>query len=202
MQEDSILIDDVLALQSLVILKVTDGYDKAKEEEYQLLRARLLSKTAVRELLPKFILTCRDLTQIWGYIAKRQNLKTYQERRDYIYDSFVNLLNTLEFGNSFESNLPKGEFHNFSKPNHVEKAEYDLKRLREFILDKIGQDDFDTLIFDNFHAVRNNLPMVMKFDQKITELLNYCLKHDLMQKLIDELKNMRPYENFEFYIKD
>jgi hypothetical protein len=86
------LFDKVEALQNLLVAHATGGV--GDDEEYKQLRAELLAESILRDRLPRFLRTHRDLGQFWQYI-KRQ-FSTYQERREYLWGEFSSTLQMLE----------------------------------------------------------------------------------------------------------
>ena len=85
-------LDKVRQLQDILIARATDG--DASDEEYSKLRLDLLRDSAVRDLLPKFVKTCDELSKFWGFI--RPKFSTYQERRVFIWEEFGSLIASLE----------------------------------------------------------------------------------------------------------
>lgn len=68
--------------------------DHADDSEYKQFREELLQDPATRILLPRFIITCRDLAQFWSFIKGK--FATYQERREYLWSEFAPLIAHLE----------------------------------------------------------------------------------------------------------
>ncbi|MEL6610962.1 MAG: abortive infection family protein, partial [Bacteroidota bacterium] len=68
--------------------------DEVSDDEYRQLRAMLLSDESLRAILPRFVVTCRDLGQFWSYIKYAR--ATYQGRRELIWDAFRPLIDALE----------------------------------------------------------------------------------------------------------
>ncbi|HIG74978.1 MAG TPA: abortive phage resistance protein [Bacteroidetes bacterium] len=79
-------------LQNLLLNMATDG--DADGSEYQQLRQEMLRDQRTRELLPRFVVTSRDLGQFWSFI--KYKFSTYQERREYIWEQFRPLIDSLE----------------------------------------------------------------------------------------------------------
>ena len=86
------LFDKVEALQNLLVARATGGL--GDNEEYKQLRAELLVEPILRDRLPHFLRTHRDLDQFWQYI-KRQ-FSAYQDRREYLWGEFRPILQVLE----------------------------------------------------------------------------------------------------------
>ncbi len=79
-------------LQDILVSRATGIESDA--QEYTYLRKYFLDNTSVSEKLPDFVRTKRDLGQFWQFIKKK--FDTYAERREYIWESFEDLLNVLE----------------------------------------------------------------------------------------------------------
>lgn len=88
------LIEQTETLQNLLISHATGGQED--EAEYVRLRQMLLSNAALDALIPKFLRTCRNLSQFWQFI--KYKFSTYAERRDFIWSEFNPLLEALERG--------------------------------------------------------------------------------------------------------
>lgn len=80
------------AIQDMLINHATGG--RADGEEYARIRELLISNEPMRLLLPRYVVSCRTPDQFWAYIKPR--FSTYQERREYIWESFLPLINKLE----------------------------------------------------------------------------------------------------------
>lgn len=85
------------SLQNLLISEATGGNED--NEEYQKLRQMLLQDSIhiYQQLIPKFILTNRNLSQFWQFI--KFEYKSYAERRDFIWKSFQPLFEKIELNN-------------------------------------------------------------------------------------------------------
>ncbi|UXN00457.1 hypothetical protein N8D55_01450 [Xanthomonas hortorum pv. pelargonii] len=88
------LLNQTEALQNLLISQATGGSED--DAEFVRLRQMLLSNQALDPLIPRFIRTCRNLSQFWQFIKFKYS--TYAERRDFIWGEFHPLLETLERG--------------------------------------------------------------------------------------------------------
>ena len=82
------------ALQNLLISQATGG--NADDAEFVRLRQMLLTKPALDSLVPRFVRTCRNLSQFWQFIKYKHS--TYVERREFIWAEFRPLLGLLERG--------------------------------------------------------------------------------------------------------
>src|SRR5437868_1246243 len=84
--------DAAESLQNLLIARATGG--DGNDNDYRELRDSLRSDSDVRDLLPTFVRTSRDLAQFWAYIQKQAG--GYKERREHIWAAFSPLLEYLE----------------------------------------------------------------------------------------------------------
>ncbi|MCA1798048.1 MAG: abortive infection family protein [Xanthomonadaceae bacterium] len=88
------LLEQSEALQNLLISQATGG--REDDAEFVRLRQMLLSNPALDPFVPRFVRTCRNLSQFWQFIKFRYG--SYAERRDYIWNEFAPLLDALERG--------------------------------------------------------------------------------------------------------
>jgi hypothetical protein len=79
----------VEAMENILISRATGGSES--ENRYRALRERLLADVP-REGIPGLVVTCRNLSQFWGYMKK---WGTYAERRHVIWDGFRPLIDRL-----------------------------------------------------------------------------------------------------------
>lgn len=86
------LITDVETIKNLLVAHATG--DRANVREYQELRSRLVKHPLVKDKLPRFLTTCRNLSEFWGYIKGLAG--TYAERRTILWDAFNPVLEFLE----------------------------------------------------------------------------------------------------------
>jgi len=85
------LVEKVETLQNMLIATATgEGSDTRYEE----LRREILNNPLTKGGLPRFVHTCRDLSQFWQFI--KHKFGTYAERRQYIWAEFRPLLDALE----------------------------------------------------------------------------------------------------------
>lgn len=89
------LIEKVERLQTILVSRAQYKHEEGDEREYQGLRTELLSDLALEEMLPRFVRTCRTLSEFWDFV-KSNDLPTYQSRRIFIRDRFHPLLIYLE----------------------------------------------------------------------------------------------------------
>ncbi|MCH7500933.1 MAG: toll/interleukin-1 receptor domain-containing protein [Nitrospinae bacterium] len=85
------LSEKVETLQNLLVAHATGT--KENDREYQLLRQEIFSIENLKQVIPRFVRTCRNLQQFWAYIKKFQ---TYQERREHIWSAFRPIFDELE----------------------------------------------------------------------------------------------------------
>lgn len=79
-------------LQNIVRTVATSGgYD---DPDYKVLRKYFIEKSELSEVIPSFIRTSRDTPQFWSFIKNKHG--TYQERREFIWNEFVPLMDLLE----------------------------------------------------------------------------------------------------------
>lgn len=86
------LVARVESLQNMLIAQATGG--SANDSEYQALRAELTSNPLTKDAVPRFVHTCRNLSQFWQFI--KYEFGTYAERRQYVWEAFRPLLEALE----------------------------------------------------------------------------------------------------------
>lgn len=81
-------------LQGLIICKATG--EAISVDDYAEMRMHFLNNPSLASLLPSYVRTCRDLAQFWQFIKAK--FGTYAERRQFIWNTFVPLLEYLEKG--------------------------------------------------------------------------------------------------------
>ena len=80
--------------QDNLIMRATgDSFDK---DAYAKSRIKLVENKSISHLLPKWLNNNRTIDQFWTFIKARYS--TYQERREFIWSEFNNLLSHLETG--------------------------------------------------------------------------------------------------------
>jgi hypothetical protein len=86
------LFEDVEALKNILVAAATgQGTD---DSEYFRLRHQLVSNAVVKDKLPRFVRTCRNLGEFWPIIKEQDG--TYAGRRRYLAEQFDPLLTFLE----------------------------------------------------------------------------------------------------------
>jgi hypothetical protein len=93
------------AFQNLLVSRATG--EMVDPLEYKQLREVLLSNKTNNYLLPRFIRTCRDLSQFWSFIQAK--FPTYQERRIYLWEEFSHLFEELELSQANPPDLDVAE---------------------------------------------------------------------------------------------
>jgi hypothetical protein len=78
----------------LVMRATGDNFDK---DAFAKCRLKLLENKSISHLLPKWLNNNRTIDQFWTFIKARYS--TYQERREFIWSEFNDLLSHLETGN-------------------------------------------------------------------------------------------------------
>ena len=87
------LVASVEALQNVLIATSTNGH-ATDYGDYGQIRAQLIANPLTKEGLPRFVHTCRDLSQFWQFI--KYQFPTYAQRREYLWAEFRPLLESLE----------------------------------------------------------------------------------------------------------
>ena len=86
------VLNNVESLKSLLVSSATGG--DADNSQYQVLRRSLMAMPRIAKLLPRFVHTCRNLSEFWGFIKPK--FSTYAERREFLRAEFDPLLSMLE----------------------------------------------------------------------------------------------------------
>ena len=89
----------VESIQNLLVAHATGSSENSSK--YETLRLYLLKEVEIKSLLPKFVITCRNLQQFWQFI--KYEYSSYEERRNFIWSSFQPLLEKLELNDSVPS---------------------------------------------------------------------------------------------------
>lgn len=88
-------------LQNILISHATGG--SSVDAEYRWLRKHLVSNEEYRDIIPPFVRTCRDLSAFWQFI--KNEFSTYAERREFLYEKFIPLLDFTE-----QINIPNNDY--------------------------------------------------------------------------------------------
>jgi hypothetical protein len=91
---DESLLEQMETLQNILVSRATGGF--GDESGYRELRQVVLDDPRLRELAPRFLVTCRNLHQFWEHV--KHQAETYAERRTYIWDAFQPLMDCIESG--------------------------------------------------------------------------------------------------------
>jgi hypothetical protein len=86
------LSEEAEALQGILVSQATGGNED--DVAYLRLRQLIMADPTLAALLPRFVRTCRSLSQFWQFIKGKYG--TYAERRTYIWDEFRPLLDYAE----------------------------------------------------------------------------------------------------------
>lgn len=70
--------------------------------------------------------------------------------------------------------------------------DYALVSIRQFIEEHFSEDDIDTLSFDHFPEVYQNLSRNATIRQKVLQLLDYCRTRDRLEDLVCLIRDARP----------
>ena len=88
------MFEKVQRMQDGLVSQSTGGGFDGGDAEFKRLRNELLERPDVREKIPNFVRRFRDLHQYWQFI--KGEYSTYQERRDFLWNSFRPALEYLE----------------------------------------------------------------------------------------------------------
>lgn len=116
----------VETLQNLLVAKATGA--GGSDADYRQLRDQLLAEASLREILPTFLRTARDLSQFWAYIKK--DYGRYDQRREHIWSSFRPV---LEFLGSPEGTAPPAAQASQSLASVLEVPDAQPQTTRVFI---------------------------------------------------------------------
>lgn len=82
-------------IQGSLLARATNGDFDSKNYKY--IRQKFLSDDSIKKFLPSYIIKCRDLDQFWQFIkAEYSGDGCYTKRKNYIYETFQDLLDYLE----------------------------------------------------------------------------------------------------------
>ena len=88
------MFEKVQRMQDRLVSQSTGGGFDGGDLEFKRLRNELLERPDIKEKLPDFVRRFRDLHQYWQFIKGKYG--TYQERREFLWDSFRPALDYLE----------------------------------------------------------------------------------------------------------
>lgn len=86
------LLDAAESLKNILVAAATG--QENDDAEYFRLRLLLVGNAAVKDKLPRFVRTCRNLSEFWPFIKEKD--ATYAGRRRYLAEQFDPLLTFLE----------------------------------------------------------------------------------------------------------
>jgi hypothetical protein len=92
----------VVSLKSILVSYATGG--GGDEIEYKNLRRDLIVLPRIANLLPRFVNSCRDLSEFWSLIQPK--FAHYAERREFLRNEFDPLLSMLEAESRTPSDAP------------------------------------------------------------------------------------------------
>ncbi|RAV19464.1 serine/threonine protein kinase [Paenibacillus contaminans] len=92
------LLNQVEKLKENLINKATGNEVGITHDEFKNIRRNLMTIPHLKEKLPDFVITYRDMTEFWDFIKEKFN--SYKERRNYIIAAFNPLLDSLELSDS------------------------------------------------------------------------------------------------------
>jgi eukaryotic-like serine/threonine-protein kinase len=102
--------DLVTVVEKLKIIlenAATDNQERFTDDEYKPLRTIVMTNPKIREMLPDYILKCRNLLDLFRYM--QSNIASdYKSRRSHINDTLTPIINALEFG-------VNDDFYDFNK---------------------------------------------------------------------------------------
>lgn len=107
--------DKVSYLANLLTARATGL--AADTSEFEILRHELLSNPNVAPMLPQWLRQHRNLDSFWGFIKPKYS--SYVERRTFISEQFTPLLDSLEFGQPFQSAETSNPANNLPPPPQV-----------------------------------------------------------------------------------
>ena len=117
MDHNETTIVEVESFQNLLVAVATGG--SGDPHEYGELRRSLIGNHSISDKLPRFIKTNRDTGQFWNFI--KQKFPTYKERREFLWEEFRPVLESLEGRNETPSHETiSGALENFD-PNNVSR---------------------------------------------------------------------------------
>jgi len=86
------LSETVEALQNALVAQATGSHVDSKT--FQALRDEIVNHPLLKDVVPRFLRTCRDSGQFWQFIKFK--FPSYAERRQYIWDEFRPVFERLD----------------------------------------------------------------------------------------------------------
>ena len=97
-----VLYQDIEDLKEILTTTATSSsFTNQANDNYKLLRAKLIQDTSLKPITPEFIRSTRTLTEFWDFI--KQQASTYSERRELIRIALEPLCQELEICDDFPS---------------------------------------------------------------------------------------------------
>lgn len=168
-------------------------------DEYVAARASLMRKASIKDDLPDFVKQHRTLGDFWQYI--KHKFPTYQERRNFISESFAPLIERLEQGTSIvEAVIKIDDLYirdvwqkalvrmNDDPEAAITSARTLLETVCKHILDNMSMEYDDTVDLPKLYkltASNLNLSPDQHTEQIFKQILGGC------QSIIDGLGSMR-----------
>jgi hypothetical protein len=89
------------------------------------------------------------------------------------------------------------------QPLDMPESEYDLQAVRELLGAAFSDEDINTLAFDRFRAVYEDLGGGMSKGNKIRRLVDWCVHNGQIKALLAEVKQRNPaqYSKYEHRLK-
>jgi hypothetical protein len=108
------LVEKLQHLRDILIAK--SRWDETPEDHatYAALRTELMATPDVKQVLPPYVKSSRNLGDFWNYLkGEHGDLKSYKSRRDFIWNEFKPLVASLEDPESVDAQafFPKGSDH-------------------------------------------------------------------------------------------
>ena len=91
---DPDLLEKIERFQDIMTASITGG--ERDDIAYTELRKELFEVPGLKEALPRFVRTCRNLGQLWDYIKTEENLPSYASRRMFMKDALDSLLSEID----------------------------------------------------------------------------------------------------------
>ena len=111
-------LERVEMLKNMMVSCATGGL--RDNVDYATIRRELMGESNIADKLPRFIKTCRNLQEFWGFIKPK--FASYQERRQYIRDEFDPLLTMLEAGSKSPADTSITEQMQKVDSAHIQQA--------------------------------------------------------------------------------
>ena len=108
----------VETFQNLLISYATGG--QVTDSDFKSLRNKLLNESDLKDKLPRFVRTCSDLKQFWAFI--KQQSSNYQGRREFLWNEFKPILQSLEFKTESPSDIRISETIRILNSDSVHEA--------------------------------------------------------------------------------